>query len=483
MEPGLIAAIAIAAAATLFAVFALGRARNAGAALKGVKTDLTAAKQELETEKASRIRAETQFESATETIAALKAENASSFVQLNTAKSNQQEAETQAALDRQSVAAMEKRMGDWEKTQAEMTTHSKAALVSAGQEMLSKVFDANKKESAAQKKQSEEQVKKTTEALTHTVEKIGNSVTLLNDQVRETRRTADTVWRALSSPGGAGYYSEIGLENTLKSVGLERGRDFVLEHTITDVADGKRLRPDAIVFLPSDSLLVIDSKASKFFLELAEAEDEEEQVKVYANLSKTMNQHLRGLAAKDYQRAILDSYRSSGREAEVKRITSVMYLPNEGALEKLRIADPQFDQKTNKHNILLAGPTGLRSIIGMARVQIDMGRQAENQEQIVDATQQLLESLGIILSHVDSVGKGLKSATKNFGNLTGSINSRLLPRANKLVNLGVRPGKNRSLPNNLPTYQVIESSDPTVIEGEAEEVPTAALTDGTETKH
>ena len=59
------------------------------------------------------------------------------------------------------------------------------------------------------------------------------------------------------------------LENTLKSFGLTAGIDFVLQQTFGS-EDGSRLRPDAIVFLPADSVLVIDSKASKFLLELAQ---------------------------------------------------------------------------------------------------------------------------------------------------------------------------------------------------------------------
>ena len=95
-----------------------------------------------------------------------------------------------------------------------------------------------------------------------------------------------------------------------------------------------------------------------------------------------MKQHLRALGGKDYRGAIVSSYRESDREIEIRRIISVMYLPNEGALETLKRADPEFERKAAKEQIIIAGPTGLSAIIGFARAEIDLGRQAENQEKL-----------------------------------------------------------------------------------------------------
>ena len=54
------------------------------------------------------------------------------------------------------------------------------------------------------------------------------------------------------------------------------------------------------------------------------------------NLARTMNQHLKALAEKDYRNAVATDSRNSGRGNEITRILSVMYLPNEGTLEKLQ---------------------------------------------------------------------------------------------------------------------------------------------------
>ena len=380
-------------------------------------------------------------------------------------------AEKTAALERQSREEIQKRMGDWEKAQSDHMKHAQAAVAKTAADVSSKLLTDHKRESEAAKKEAEERIKKSTEELSKNFLNVTKTLASLNNQVSENRQTVDTVWKALSSPGGAGYYSQIGLENTLKNFGLERGRDFNMEHSFDDAQESKRLRPDAVVFLPSESVLVIDSKASKFLLELAEAEgDAKGEEEAYSNLAGTMKQHLKALGGKDYKGAIVSSYKESGRETEIRRIISVMYLPNEGALEKLKRADSDFERKAAKQKIIVAGPTGLSAIIGFARAEIDLGRQAENQEKIIEGTQQLLESIAVVLGHVDSVGKGLKSAANSFVRLAGSVNGRLLPRTRGLATLGVNPVRNRQIPSKIPMYQIIDHSQIDVIDAEAEDV-------------
>ena len=163
------------------------------------------------------------------------------------------EAEKRAALALQRVETMERQMADWEKTKAETIEAAKAAALASTREMSSKLLEDHKRESESANKVAEERVKKTTEDLQKHFNDVVKSVASLKDQVSESRERVETVWRALSNPGGAGYFAEIGLENTLKSFGLEAGRDFAMQYTISGDAEGKRLRPDAVVFLPGDA--------------------------------------------------------------------------------------------------------------------------------------------------------------------------------------------------------------------------------------
>jgi DNA recombination protein RmuC len=181
-----------------------------------------------------------------------------------------------------------------------------------------------------------------------------------------------------------------------------------------------------------------------------------------------MNQHLRALAEKDYRGAILAAWRQSGREDEIARVLSVMYLPNEAALEKLNRADPGFIHRAREAQIIPAGPAGLHCAISLASVEINLIRQVENQKRIADTTQSLLDGLAVMLGHAAAVGRGIKAAAESFAKLTGSVNQRLLPRARNLAKLGVQPSK--PLPGNLPSYAVHSVEGDALIEGEAAEV-------------
>ena len=235
----------------------------------------------------------------------LRAEREDAVKQRDEAVNSRIEAEKLAALRRQDVEEMKKRMDDWETTKPQIVEAAKAAALSTTRELSSKLLEDHKRESQAAKKESKELVEKTTESLLKNVQDVTKSVATLDEQVNRNKSTVETVLRAISSPGGSGQFAQIGLENTLKDFGLVKDRDFFMDKQ----AEGTQLRPDAIVLLPGDTILVIDAKASKFLAELAEAEGSEEEETAYKGLATTMNQNLKGLAGKNYKSEIVESYR------------------------------------------------------------------------------------------------------------------------------------------------------------------------------
>jgi DNA recombination protein RmuC len=364
------------------------------------------------------------------------------------------------------LAESERRMADFERLKPEIVQAATAAALATGHELSSKLLADHKRENEEARKDAEARVKEHSATLVTQVNEIAKAVQELHGQLKDKGRTLDTLWRALSSPGGAGQIAEISLANTLRSFGLEMGRDFVLQQTTQD-EDGRKLRPDAVVFLPGNSVLVIDCKASKFLLDIGEAENPEQEELAYRNLAVTMNRHLRALTEKDYASAVRAALRQAGRGDEIAKSLSVMYLPNEAALEKLNRADPEFLMKARTAQIIPAGPAGLHCAVSLASAEINLMRQVENQGRIVEAAEALVDSIGVALVHAAQIGKGLKGAAESFTKFASSINQRVLPRARKLNQLGLQPGK--AIPSNLPTYTV-SGQDDNLIEGEAEEV-------------
>jgi DNA recombination protein RmuC len=360
-------------------------------------------------------------------------------------------------------------MRDWETQRAESLQAAKASILEAGGQLSNKLLEDHKREAEAAKKDAEAMLRKTSETLLEQVMNVTKSVSELKGQTSETSEKMATVWRALTTPAGAGYLAEVGLENSLKNLGLEQGRDYVMQYAMNS-EDAGSLRPDAAIFLPQDMVMVIDSKASKFLIEIAQAQQNGDEAEALGSLKKTMNDHLKALISKNYSAAIQAAYKESGRAEKLRTVLNVMYLPSDNAVAHIKRADPEFLQKTEKAGIILAGPASLSGLLSLARLNIGMARQAANQDAIVEGVQELMDNIITALSYADKVGKGLKSAADNFDQFARSVNRRLLPKARQLGTLGVKPGKSKELPGRIVSYEVRLSDDVLTIEGESEAI-------------
>lgn len=375
------------------------------------------------------------------------------------------EAERAAASLRSELAV---KTQAFEKLAETATQAAKAAALESAAQLSNKLLADHKREAEAQKEEAEKAVKQTTEGLFSRFNEVANLVAGMQAQSQKDGGRLDALYRMHAHPGGAGRLAEIGLENTLKAFGLQPGLDFILQYHAAGDAERGSLRPDAVVFLPGDAVLVIDSKASKLLLDLAEAEgDEAAHAAAEAQLAQRMLLHLRALSGKDYGNAVLATYRELKRGGTLRRSITAMMLPSDAAVEKLRRAAPDFDRRAAEAEIVVVGPSALAALIAVSRLQIDGGRQAENLDKIVAAVTGLLESTATALGLAEKVGRGLQQATEQFESFSRSVNARLLPRMRKLADLGVRPAK--QAPAALPSFQV-NVQRPDVIEAEVEEV-------------
>ncbi len=375
-------------------------------------------------------------------------------------------AETEAARLRQQLQDMQQQMQEWDKLKQESLQAARASVLQAGQELSSKLLEDHKREMIQARKESEETTQKTTEGLLKHFQTLEQSVHHLHQNITEQRGTVDTMWEALKNPTAAGNMGEIGLENSLKSVGLEAGRDFQMQYALR-TREGRQFRPDAVVFLPRDTVMVIDSKASTFLLHMAEAKTPEEKDAATQAVRKSMMAHVRVLASKDYKSTVQEVFKDTQGKSP-RRILNVMFVPNEAALEHMYQADGTFLKRCAELDIIPAGPTGLAGLLALSRIEIDMAQQAENHERIMEQTQQLLEALSQVITHAGNMGKSLKQAAEHFHKFGRSVNSRLLPRAKRMEQLGVRPSKGKPLPQPLAAFTVLD--EPLLLEAEEVEM-------------
>lgn len=363
--------------------------------------------------------------------------------------------EREAAKLEQQLKDMQAERGAFEKYKEEFKHFAKSSVMEAGSQLSTKLLEDHKREAERVQKVTQEEAKQQSQKLVDQYQKATETLAQLHGNVQANSKQMDTVMRALSNPGGAGMMAEVGLENTLKQVGLEPGRDFAMQVHVA--GEGANLRPDAMVYLPQETVMVIDAKASKFLLELAEVEGTEQELVILKKLVATMHTHLKALANRDYKQAILLNMRKEGRTAQPSRIWNVMYLPSEAALEKIRRTDKSFQEQLRKYDIMAVGPSGLQALFSLAKSYIAEANQKENQQHIIALLSDLLDSTTTTLSHMGKVGNAIKSSAEHFDKFAKSLNRNVLPKMSKLSGLGIEHKK--ELPHAIASYEVRRSDD------------------------
>jgi DNA recombination protein RmuC len=268
----------------------------------------------------------------------------------------------------------------------------------------------------------------------------------------EVRREAARLGNSLrNAPKARGRWGEQQLRNVLEQCGLAEHTDFITEHSI-ETEDG-RLRPDAIVRVPGNKLLIIDAKVSLNAYQVAfEADDDIAREAALADHVRSMRTHIQQLGAKSYQ--------SQFDEAPDY---VVMFVPGEhfvaAALEK----DPDLWNFSFSRNVLLATPTNL---VAIARTVAQVWRQdtiAREAVEIGKAGAELYDRLAVATEHLKRVGSGLDSAVNNYNKFVGSFERNVLSAGRRLKDKGIEIGKREiedvPLIESAPRYSGADAED------------------------
>lgn len=342
------------------------------------------------------------------------------------------------------------------KLRQESNDATKAALFELGNQLSSQLIDIHKKENEESRKLSEKNIEKTVDKFNSEFERISKMVNMLDKDIMQSRDTVDIIKNSLLSPSGAGALAEITLENILKSSGLKSNLDFHLQYNVSDEIEKSILRPDAVIFLPSNRLMIIDSKASKFLVD----QNSDPQ-----KLAKTMNLHLKSLTSKNYAESIKKSL--NNKQNDVSNIITLMFLPTEQAVEKILDADSQFLNKAWDMDIFPVGPSGLMNMLSFAKFQISEQQMTYYNLQIIEEVKKLISSVATMTDHSIKLGNSLSSAVNYYDKFAASFNRNLLSKAKKLGSLGLDVSLEKQEP--LKRMQLF-TSKAELIELETEEI-------------
>ncbi|HJK86493.1 MAG TPA: DNA recombination protein RmuC [Candidatus Megaira endosymbiont of Nemacystus decipiens] len=353
-------------------------------------------------------------------------------------------------------------LNESQKLKEESKEATKAALFDLGNKLSNQLIELHKRENHETRKLSEKNIEQTISKFNSEFERISNIVSALNKDIVGSKDTVDIIKNSLLSPSGAGALAEITLENILKSSGLRNNIDFRLQYSVNNESESSILRPDAVVFLPNERLMIIDSKASKFLMDPNSDN---------SYLSKSMNTHLKSLAAKNYSDSV-KKYIKDKNNTKVSTIT-LMFLPSEQAVEKIVESDKNFLNKAWNLNIFPVGPSGIMNMLSFAKFQISEKQVNDNNIKIIDEVQKLISSVGSMADHAMKLGNSISSTVNHYDKFAASFNKNFLTKAKKLDSMGIDSSLKKSQ-ESLKRLQLFTSKSD-LIELEAEEIKTPDL--------
>lgn len=269
----------------------------------------------------------------------------------------------------------------------------------------------------AQKKVVEEIEKKRESAYVRLDEQIKN-IAVSHDRLNtETNRLVT----ALRRPEQRGRWGEMQLRNVVELAGMTEHCDF-REQVQTDDA-ATRDRPDMVVHLPGEAVIVVDSKVS-LDAYLNSIQPDCDRAKEINRHARQVETHVKQLASKAYW----DQFERTPRLV-------VLFMPLESALHAALEVKPDLHAEAMKQHVLIATPTLLVAMLRAIAYGWQQEAIAENAREIADAGRELYDRLATFTNHFARIGKGLDNANKSYNSAIGSLERNLLPQARKLRDL------------------------------------------------
>ena len=259
---------------------------------------------------------------------------------------------------------------------------------------------------------------------------LGGLIQSMREGQEQVRAEAARLGNSLrNAPKARGRWGEQQLRNVLEQCGLAEHTDFVTEHSI-DTDEG-RLRPDAIVRVPGNKLLVIDAKVSlNAYQDAYEATDDDARALALVAHATSMRNHIQSLGAKSYQ-----------SQFEEAPDYVLMFVPGEHFVAAALEQDPRLWDFAFERRVLLASPTNL---VAIARTVAQVWRQdglAKEAREIGKMGGELYDRLAVAAEHLKRVGSGLDTAVNSYNKFVGSFERNVLSAGRRLKDKHIEIGK------------------------------------------
>lgn len=271
---------------------------------------------------------------------------------------------------------------------------------------------------------------------------LNNTIKLMMEQTTKVSQEANNLATALKGQTKTqGNWGEMILERILEDSGLCNDREYFSQYNIKS-ENGENQRPDFVLKLPGNQIVIIDSKVSlNAYERMCSAETEEDRKHNLGLHIASIKKHIDTLALKRYDnlKEALDF--------------TIMFIPVEPAFLTAVQNDQQLWNYAYHKHVIILSPTNLIAYLKLISDVWKRADQNQNAEEIARQAAALYDKFEGFVSDLLNIGKKIDSAKGDYHNAMKKLktgNGNLVKSAEKLKKLGVKPKKN------LPS-QVLEN--------------------------
>jgi DNA recombination protein RmuC len=267
---------------------------------------------------------------------------------------------------------------------------------------------------------------------------ITSQLTSMTQGQESLRSETSKLVNALRRPQVRGQWGEMTLRRLAELAGMVHHCDFDEQvHTTDD--DNRGYRPDMIIRLPEQGQLVVDVKTPlDAYLDATEANDDQARKEALKKHASNLKARIRELSSKEY-------YKQFDKTPEFV----ILFLPGDQFLTAALDEDPQLIEKALSSKVLLSTPTSLIALLKVVAYGWMQLKLAENAEDIRRLAVEMQDRLGTFTSHLAAVGTRLDASVKSYNKAIASLESRVLPSARKIRELGAETGKEMETPQSI----------------------------------
>ena len=226
--------------------------------------------------------------------------------------------------------------------------------------------------------------------------------------------------RVLSSNQARGRWGEETLRRVVEAAGMSAHCDF------SEQIQSGDSKPDLIVRLPGDRLIIVDAKVPDLdFLNAMDNADSTKRAEALSIHAAKLKETIKALGARDYP-----------KEFPKALDHVVLFLPAESLFSAALEGDHDLIVWAAGKRIMLATPASLIALLRSVSVSWQQHAQSENAQKIAEAAQELYTRVAKFTEHFERIRDGLNKANNAYNDAVGSYERMVRPSGEKILKLG-----------------------------------------------